>query len=138
MNMLALIPLFLQYGTIIESAWQASTSNEDFIARLKTAVPGDVLTVALQIAQSFFPGMQGTNQTLAGVLGVFNPTLIKYAQTACNLILNLSPPLVVDGIYGPKTEAAIKSLQQNLGVSVDGLFGKVTEAAVKKLNIAGL
>lgn len=42
--------------------------------------------------------------------------------------------LVVDGIYGAKTKAAlVKVLQRAVGVSVDGVYGAKTNAAVKSL-----
>ncbi len=33
----------------------------------------------------------------------------------------------VDGIFGPKTEAAVKVFQKNMGLSADGIVGKETE-----------
>ncbi|MGM5487368.1 MAG: peptidoglycan-binding protein [Nanobdellota archaeon] len=35
-------------------------------------------------------------------------------------------PLQVDGVYGPKTEAAVKMLQRQYGLTVDGKFGSQT------------
>jgi peptidoglycan hydrolase-like protein with peptidoglycan-binding domain len=43
-----------------------------------------------------------------------------------------TPKLVVDGIYGPKTEAGVKWYQRKLGVAADGLWGPKTEAAHKR------
>ncbi len=37
-----------------------------------------------------------------------------------------------DGDFGPKTEAAVKALQQAAGITVDGEFGPVTYDALKK------
>jgi peptidoglycan hydrolase-like protein with peptidoglycan-binding domain len=34
--------------------------------------------------------------------------------------------LDVDGIFGPKTEAAVRAFQQNENLSVDGIVGKQT------------
>ena len=36
----------------------------------------------------------------------------------------------VDGIYGPKTKAAVKSFQKKNGLTVDGIVGKNTAAAL--------
>ena len=33
----------------------------------------------------------------------------------------------VDGIFGPKTEAAVKTFQKNMGLSADGIVGKETQ-----------
>ena len=34
----------------------------------------------------------------------------------------------VDGVYGPKTTAAVKTFQQQQGIAVDGVYGPVTDA----------
>jgi peptidoglycan hydrolase-like protein with peptidoglycan-binding domain len=41
-----------------------------------------------------------------------------------------SPPLVVDGILGPKTTAAIKAFQSSHGITPDGIAGPITQAAL--------
>jgi peptidoglycan hydrolase-like protein with peptidoglycan-binding domain len=38
--------------------------------------------------------------------------------------------LVVDGVFGPKTNAAVRSFQYSLGLSVDGIVGKYTWTAL--------
>ncbi len=39
-------------------------------------------------------------------------------------------PLVVDGILGPKTSAAVRAFQQKAGLKVDGIIGPQTTAAL--------
>ena len=41
-------------------------------------------------------------------------------------------PGKIDGKLGPKTEAAIKGFQKDVGVSVDGIVGPNTAAALAK------
>jgi peptidoglycan hydrolase-like protein with peptidoglycan-binding domain len=36
----------------------------------------------------------------------------------------------VDGIFGPKTEAAVRAFQQNENLGVDGIVGRQTWAAL--------
>ncbi len=45
--------------------------------------------------------------------------------------LGFKPALKVDGIFGPKTLAAVKAFQQSHGLKVDGLVGPKTTAALR-------
>jgi peptidoglycan hydrolase-like protein with peptidoglycan-binding domain len=38
--------------------------------------------------------------------------------------------LLVDGIFGPKTKAAVRGFQHALGITVDGIVGAVTWRAL--------
>ncbi len=53
---------------------------------------------------------------------------VRRAQRALRRTPDLG--LVVDGIFGPKTEAAVKSFQQGKGLTVDGIVGPHTWAAL--------
>ena len=54
--------------------------------------------------------------------------VIKTVQIALNA--RGYGPLVVDGIQGPKTTAAIKEFQAKAGLAVDGIVGPKTAAAL--------
>jgi len=45
----------------------------------------------------------------------------------------LLAPADVDGVFGPKTEAAVKTFQQQLGVEADGIVGPATHGAIGRL-----
>jgi peptidoglycan hydrolase-like protein with peptidoglycan-binding domain len=54
---------------------------------------------------------------------------LKDVQHALNL-LGASPPLVEDGINGPKTTSAVRAFQANQGLVADGIAGPKTKAAL--------
>lgn len=54
--------------------------------------------------------------------------VIKAAQTALNA--RGFGPLVVDGLNGPKTIAAVKAFQASKGLAVDGIVGPKTASAL--------
>lgn len=57
---------------------------------------------------------------------------IKSAQSALNSIMQLDPPLAIDGIVGPATTAALKAFQEKYNVQpVDGVYGPITAAALQ-------
>jgi peptidoglycan hydrolase-like protein with peptidoglycan-binding domain len=53
---------------------------------------------------------------------------VRRVQRALRRTPNLQ--LVVDGIYGPVTEAAVKEFQQGAGLQVDGIVGPDTWSAL--------
>ncbi len=49
-------------------------------------------------------------------------------QRALNSLKVAEPPLIEDGINGPKTRAAIRAFQRANGLVVDGVVGEKTRA----------
>ena len=60
---------------------------------------------------------------------------VKELQKSLNKYLGDSEKIAVDGIFGPKTEEAIKKIQKKLGVEQTGTWDKATQAAVKHSKI---
>jgi peptidoglycan hydrolase-like protein with peptidoglycan-binding domain len=52
-------------------------------------------------------------------------------QRALNALGFAQPPLVVDGVVGPKTKAAVIAFQQAHGLTVDGIPGPQTKASLQ-------
>lgn len=50
--------------------------------------------------------------------------------------LGAEPPLKLDGVYGPKTLAAVRAFQKAHGLKVDGLVGPLTTAALRERHTA--
>jgi peptidoglycan hydrolase-like protein with peptidoglycan-binding domain len=63
---------------------------------------------------------------------------VRDVQHALNVLGIASPPLVEDGIAGPKTAAAVKSFQQVSGLVVDGIAGPKTKAALSAALAQGM
>jgi peptidoglycan hydrolase-like protein with peptidoglycan-binding domain len=49
---------------------------------------------------------------------------VKHLQNLLNYVYG--PDLKVDGIFGAKTEAAVKKFQKDYGLTVDGIVGPKT------------
>lgn len=54
-------------------------------------------------------------------------------------LISLGYPIgVADGVFGAKTEAAVRAVQMKLGVRVDGIYGPETEAKLLAVNKGGV
>ena len=58
------------------------------------------------------------------------PEYIRWLQDSLNRILGIG--LAVDGIFGPRTRAAVRSFQQRSGLTPDGIPGPKTDSAIKR------
>lgn len=54
-------------------------------------------------------------------------TEVERLQNLLNKQLHLSPPLKVDGIFGGRTDAAVRQFQALVGTGVDGVIGRKSE-----------
>jgi peptidoglycan hydrolase-like protein with peptidoglycan-binding domain len=61
---------------------------------------------------------------------MFDPIRIKWLQTALN-ILGATPPLDVDGEYGPMTKDSVLQFQKAHELVADGWAGDATHAAMQ-------
>jgi lysozyme family protein len=69
-------------------------------------------------------------QVPVGIGGGPNATV--WIQTSLNKLLKLDPSLAVDNNYGRDTKLAVMAFQRQHGLVVDGLAGPLTNAAIEK------
>ena len=55
---------------------------------------------------------------------------VKTLQELLNQLAVVTPALEVDGAFGSKTEAAVKTFQKKIGIKQDGLYGDQTHSAL--------
>ncbi len=130
MDPLAILQLAMTYGGPIKAAIDEAISNDDLLTKI-TAIAKPMIPLLTDIGAKLFPKASTTLHTIGGVLAAFDPNTTKWLQGALNVAVTPSPNLVVDGMYGPLTRAAVESLQKQLGLVVDGLAGAVTQAALQ-------
>src|SRR5215831_3695535 len=129
MDPLTLIQLAITYGLTIKRIIDVATSNEDIITKIKEdAAP--VASLLETLGSKLFPKDAPALHIAAGAIGAFDPSVTRWLQQSLNILLDPSPNLVVDGIYGPNTRAAVLRAQTKLGLTVDGFAGQVTRAAI--------
>ncbi len=136
----------MDFGTIFKAVTtaisvintvQSGLSNEAVANTIKGLIPGDWFAQAQAWAGSIFDKVKPALQVVAAVQTTIDPNKNKTIQGMLNLAnekMGLGQaPLVVDGIYGPKTKAMALAVQQKLGgdVVADGWVGQITLAALE-------
>ncbi|MFI6985913.1 N-acetylmuramoyl-L-alanine amidase [Embleya sp. NPDC050154] len=93
-----------------------------------TSCPGSSLRAWVQggMVGDDVPITDGSGDGSSG--GMASVRSVASQQRAVNE-MGYSPALVADGIWGPKTDAGVRWLQQRVGVTADGLWGPNTETA---------
>lgn len=129
MNVLAVVQLVAGLAPTIKSILDAATGNESIVTKIKdisTPLAGILETVG----EMLFPKAAPALRVAAGAMAAFDPDVTKWLQGSLNVLITPPPYLIVDGLYGPKTRAAVEQLQANLGLRVDGWAGSITQAAI--------
>jgi len=132
MDPLVIIQLAIQYGPAIKEIIDAAISNDDLAAKVKT-VAAPLVGFLEGLGAKLFPKAAPALHLVGGVLAAFDPNTTKWLQGALNNVLSPSPNLVVDGIYGPRTRAAVEQFQKDHGLVIDGIAGAITQAALGAL-----
>lgn len=63
---------------------------------------------------------------------------VRDLQQALNYLSLAQPPLVVDGIFGPKTKARVVEFQKEYNLAADGIVGPHTGGALIGTTIAAV
>lgn len=129
MTPLAIVQLVAGLVPTIKSILDVATSNQDIVTRI-THASAPVANLLSQIGESLFPKVAPALRIAAGAMAAFDPDVTKWLQGSLNSLLDPSPNLVVDGLYGPKTRAAVEQLQAKFGLRIDGWAGALTQAAI--------
>lgn len=132
--LIGILPSLLQLAPQIIAAWNTPTNQG--IAKVTAVIQKTNLAPVLaQIGAAVFPKLAPELQAAAAALIHAHPNNTSYAQEALNLIqstgyMKFGVPLVVDGLWGPKTMAAVEALQTKLGLPVNGFLADAEYQAI--------
>ncbi len=131
-SLLQLLPVLLQAVEVAKSieADRHASSGLSVTDTIQKEAPA-VINIFSQLGAALFPNVTQAQQPIAAATAL-NVDVVKKIQTALNE-RGATPPLVVDGQYGPKTKAAVTAFQSANGLQADGWAGPLTQHA---LNIA--
>lgn len=140
MNWIDLLPSILSLVSeipAIKAAWDASPLG-GFAAVVNVVQKSPVVGTLADIGSQLFPNLNPTLHAAAAALVVAHPNNTAWAQTSLNLLastgyFSLVKPLVVDGIWGPKTMAAVEAVQAKLGLPVNGFIADAEYTAISSL-----
>ena len=135
LGILSLVTGLLPLATQIGQLWENSAGFAKIAA---TLLNSPALKSLEEVGAAMFPGVDKAIQTVLAALHLAYPQSTKWIQTSLNAIQSLGvikfgDPLVVDGLFGPKTFAAVVVLQAHLGLKVTGAVTDLEYAAINKL-----
>lgn len=121
----------------IVKAWDTAPSNS--LAKVGAVIVNTpVVSQLTDIGSQLFPKLSPELHAAAAALVIAHPNNTSWVQSALNVLastgyITLSPPLVVDGLYGPKTKAAVEAVQTKLHLPVTGFAADAEFAAIQSL-----
>jgi hypothetical protein len=129
-RLIKLLPIIFRAINVAPEIREAIRSGTPSARAVEDHAGEILLPVLREIGKKLFPGIPDALAPAAAASTMFDPTRVKWLQTALNL-LGAAPPLDVDGEYGPLTMEAVKQFQQRKGMDVDGWAGDLTHAALQ-------
>jgi murein L,D-transpeptidase YcbB/YkuD len=127
--LIKLLPIIFQAINIAPQVQQAMRIGTPIVKAVEENA-GDLLPLLREIGKQKFPGIDEKFAPAAAASTMFDPIRIKWLQTAINA-LGASPPLDVDGEYGPMTKDAVLQFQRTHELVADGWAGDATHAALQ-------
>jgi len=129
--LITLLPIIFRAINVAPQIQQAIQTGTSTVKAVEDNA-GNLLPLLAQIGKHMFPGIQDSLAPAAAASSLFDPSTVKWVQTALNVLRVATPPLDVDGEYGPLTTAAVKNFQQANGLAVDGWAGDKTQAKLQQ------
>ncbi len=139
------LPLLIQLIAAIptiKAAWDAAPKNsfQAVATAVQESLPPALVKQLAEAGSQLFPNLSPEFHAAAAALVVAHPNNTAWSQSALNLLqstgyVTFGAPikdingkvvghvdLVVDGIYGPHTKAAIVAAQAKMGLPVTGIL----------------
>lgn len=129
MDPLTILQLALKFGPLVKEILDVAENNSAIVDKLRS-LSAPLANLLETIGSNLFPKAKPALHIAAGAIAAFDPNVTKWIQGSLNTLLDPSPGLVVDGLYGPLTAGAVERVQKMLGLTVDGWAGKLTQAAI--------
>lgn len=121
-----LLPLALEIVQAIpsiKSAYDSAAGNT--LQKVQAALPAKLVNELANVGGQLFPNLSPELHAAAAALIIAHPNAVAYVQDALNIIASTgyfqlpnNQQLAVDGIYGPKTRAAIQAFETKVGIPV--------------------
>ena len=129
--LITLLPIIFRAINLAPQIQEAIQSGTSTVKAVEDNA-GNLLPLLAQIGKQMFPGIQDSLAAAAAASSMFDPSSVKWVQTALNVLHVVDPALDVDGEYGPLTTAAVKKFQQTNGLVVDGWAGDKTQQKLQQ------
>lgn len=117
----------------MKSLVQQAFSAGNLVTMAQGVLSGNVVAALESTAETLFPKVAPEIRLAAALVTTYDHDHVKWLQGALNSI-NGDKALVVDGIYGQATVAAVTKFQEDtaaeFGLSVDGFAYKITNGAI--------
>ena len=144
--LVGILPLLLPLVQSVANAWGSSTGNSlQKVASVISSSP--IVNELASIGGALFPSLDPTLHAAAAALlaaeshtgaGAWVQAALNIAQTAgvvqfTGTGASGNTPLIVDGIWGPHSQAALKAFQAAMKLPVTGMYADAEFSALQAL-----